>query len=394
MFSLLFYAFALQLYETLNKYSPGLISLAPSTTSTPALSRTIPSPGLSSIVRLLCLSGLVVLVSCLCVIVLVILKQLGIECFGVFDLPSPGPFTLAVLEAKVAAKDRTARRRLLDVNGLANVKAWVQYLVALPTGYTAPPKLDPLRFKFIAVLGRGPFGRVIKAEDGAGRALAIERIKKTKWWREWTSVEILAHRAMQDHPAFPVLRGLALHALHLRAFIHRDIEASQLLLDKDGHLQVTDFGVAAHFPGPYAYWQPNWGNWTARQAEGAGDFPPLWYSPHLTSDRVGTPGFMAPEVTGEETYSYGVDYWSMGITIYHWLFPGEFPCFFDLETYLPTDPVELDLDPHMDPAAKAFMEAVATMRAHPFFAGCQHLDVLSDWLAIANRTFPVPAPGT
>jgi serine/threonine protein kinase len=68
----------------------------------------------------------------------------------------------------------------------------------------------------------------------------------------------------------------AVHELHLQGLIHRDIKPSNVLLDKDGHVFVTDFGLAmrrAHGPAP-----------------GAG--PAAAHS----SDFAGTPAYMAPEM--------------------------------------------------------------------------------------------------
>lgn len=105
--------------------------------------------------------------------------------------------------------------------------------------------------------------------------------------------------------------------------MHRDIKPDNLLLDALGHLQVSDFGLATHFPGnPEGY---RYADWSAKKAAADDSFPPLWgiTCPHQTRAAVGTPGFMAQEVNGEEDYSYGSDYWAMGVTIYNWMYPGE-----------------------------------------------------------------------
>ncbi|KAJ7704478.1 kinase-like domain-containing protein [Mycena rosella] len=119
---------------------------------------------------------------------------------------------------------------------------------------------------------------------------------------------------------------LALHALHQSQVIHRDVKPDNLLLDTDGHLQVADFGLAAIFSGPVIGHLAK--VWDRNRVAGADNFPPLWAgaSPHLARYQVGTPGFMAPEVNGAEDYSYGVDFWSMGVTIYQWIFLGKVRC--------------------------------------------------------------------
>lgn len=39
--------------------------------------------------------------------------------------------------------------------------------------------------------------------------------------------------------------AVALHALHSMGFVHRDIKPENIVLDRFGHLKLTDFGSAA-----------------------------------------------------------------------------------------------------------------------------------------------------
>ena len=64
--------------------------------------------------------------------------------------------------------------------------------------------------------------------------------------------------------------------------------------------------------------------WLDARTKGGDDFPLLWVSGHNplgTRGIAGTFWYTAPEVFRYERYSFGVDYWSVGL-IYHELITG------------------------------------------------------------------------
>lgn len=102
---------------------------------------------------------------------------------------------------------------------------------------------------------------------------------------------LLKAGAFEDRYIGVIVRELlyALSAVHKLGVIHRDIKAANVLITKEGYVQLCDFGVAAKI--------------TANALK--------------RTTMAGTPYWMAPEVIREgDVYNSKADIWSLGITIY------------------------------------------------------------------------------
>ena len=80
---------------------------------------------------------------------------------------------------------------------------------------------------------------------------------------------------------------VGLQFLHFRGIIHRDIKLENILLDMEGHIKITGFGMS-------------------KLDERATTF-------------CGTPSYIAPEIILGKTYTASVDWWACGVTVFQML---------------------------------------------------------------------------
>ncbi|KAF8995625.1 kinase-like domain-containing protein [Cyathus striatus] len=132
---------------------------------------------------------------------------------------------------------------------------------------------------------------------------------------------------------------VATRRLHQLGIIHRDLKPSNIFIGPDNHIRIGDFGIAHMFDPPTEEFlsRPDWSNWVnayrnhlecMKRGEGlSNDFPSLWAdlrTPWVTRETWCTPIFSAPEVMRPEPYSFGIDFYSIGV-IAHLFLTGDYP---------------------------------------------------------------------
>ncbi len=265
-------------------------------------------------------------------------------------------------------------------------------------------KINIEDFKILKVLGRGTYGKVMLVQHkDEGTLFALKTLRKKKVIKTSQVEHTKAERRIlekMEHPFIVTLRYafqtkiklymvfdfipggelfqhlknvefftedrakfyaaeilLALEFLHKRHIVYRDLKPENVLLDTEGHVKITDFGLA-------------------KQLEQDADHS-------RTTTFCGTDEYLAPEIILNEPYNESVDMWALGILIYEML-TGWAPwqdsnrkVLFDKIVSAPADLSHPNLSANAKDLlrkmlAKKVEERLRTpadIKKHPFFAG-------------------------
>ncbi|KAH0786026.1 AGC family protein kinase [Histomonas meleagridis] len=299
------------------------------------------------------------------------------------------------------------------------VNEWVEILNDIKSGKTVERKEEKKMtvedFDILRVLGRGTYGKVqLVRLKSTGQLFAMKSMSKRVLAENDQLDQIITERSILLRCRHPFLVGahyafqtqaklymildyvpggelfgrlkdettfsesrvrlyaaeiaLAIGHLHSMGVIYRDLKPENILIDMQGHIRITDFGLAK---------------------EVAGD--------NTTTTFCGTPEYLAPEMLQRQSYTKAVDWWSFGVLIFEML--TGLPPFYDENVNSmyrailndnidfpssmsadATDFISKLLDRNVETRLGSSERDVEDVKAHPFFSSL-------DWKAVYDKKY-------
>ncbi|KNC50935.1 AGC/SGK protein kinase [Thecamonas trahens ATCC 50062] len=280
-------------------------------------------------------------------------------------------------------------------------------------------KVSLADFKLLSVIGRGSFGKVVLARGIAdNKVYAIKVLDKKTIMKKGELDHVKSERnvliSTASHPFLVSLHfsfqteeklyfvmdyvnggelfyhlqrdkkfsesrarfyaaeiALGIGHLHSVGIAYRDLKPENLLINSDGHILITDFGLCKEDLDQH----------------------------DTTTTFCGTPEYLAPEILRNEPHGFSVDWWALGIVLYEML-SGLPPFYTENKTlmYERTLYEQVYYPPYFSKDAKSLIagllhrepslrlganDDVDELKAHPFFASI-------DWDALLAKTITPP----
>lgn len=114
----------------------------------------------------------------------------------------------------------------------------------------------------------------------------------------------------QDQTRFYIAElVLAVEQIHKMNYIHRDIKPDNILIDKNGHLKISDFGLSKYLQ-----------HESKRDHIKLTKIDKLKKLTHVKKQKiftkVGTPDYISPQVLTDKVYSHSIDIWGIGVIMF------------------------------------------------------------------------------
>ena len=267
---------------------------------------------------------------------------------------------MSPLSSPMSIRNTPVQRR--EINSLREGKGHVRRHSSNSNG-VSPGHAQPSDFEMIKLISRGAFGTVyLSRKKATGDVYAMKTLKKDVMVRKNMVKHVLTERnilvrtqnpfvvklyysfqsahhlylvmeycpggdlasLLQKMQWFPEQMAkqylaealLALEYLHDHGIVHRDLKPDNMLLDREGHIKLTDFGLSRlglielRTSRENSISEEVGGSWSNKTATGR----------HSSSKRVvGTPDYLAPEALLGTGHGKEVDFWALGAILFEFI---------------------------------------------------------------------------